>query len=378
MIAEAEWDFIYIDEVHKLKGGANANGPTAIWTAVRDLCRKARFMIFLSGTPMVNRPQEMWSYLHIFAPEKFPTVKKFEYQYGTPVWNEKEGKIIQVINPELVIKTLAGQTIRRRRDEVKIELPDLDRQFIYIDMTDAQREAYNKMRDHFFVWLDTQADEKKSLTATAIIAQLTRLRQINTWPDQITFDDPITGQTSHLTVGESAKLDEAFDRCEQLIEAGEQVVVFTAQFNGPILELARRLNEAGYRSKCLTGAESGDTASLEDDFQQKRIDVLLINMATGSEGLNLQKNPGRWPGGASFAIFLDLWWSPARNEQAEARIHRQGATDPCVVYVLQCKDSVDSFIAMLLEEKSALFSSIMESDALRPKTDWRDFLQGNI
>ena len=50
MIREAEWDFIFIDEVHKLKGGANPNGPTLIWQAVKDLCLKSKFMIFLSGT----------------------------------------------------------------------------------------------------------------------------------------------------------------------------------------------------------------------------------------------------------------------------------------------------------------------------------------
>ena len=93
-------------------------------------------------------------------------------------------------------------------------------------------------------------------------------------------------------------------------------------------------------------------------------------MATGSEGLNLQKNPDFWPGGASYAIMMDLWWSPARNEQAEARIHRQGANEPVTVYILQNNDSVDAFIAMLLEEKSRIFSQIMEADELRPVTDW--------
>ena len=264
MIANAQWDFVYIDEVHKLKGGANANGPTAIWSAVKDLCRNAKFMIFLSGTPMVNRPQEMWSYLHIFAPEKFPTVKKFEYQYGDPIWSNKENKMIVQIDAEKVIKLLAGQTIRRRRDEVKIQLPDLTREFIYLDMTPDQREAYNKLRDYFYVWLDKQATEKKALTATAIIAQLTRLRQINTWPDAIAIEDPLTGKMEHLAVGSSSKIDEAFDKCEQLIESGEQVVVFSAQFNGPLLELHSRLKDAGYRSACITGKETsaGETGNL--------------------------------------------------------------------------------------------------------------------
>jgi SNF2 family DNA or RNA helicase len=401
MIAAADWDFIYIDEVHKLKGGANANGPTAIWTAVKDICRNSRFMVFLSGTPMVNRPQEMWSYLHIFNPEMFPSVKKFEYMYGETKFNYDTGEVKTVINPDKVLKILKGQVIRRTRAEVNLQLPDLTREFLYLDMNDEQATVYAQLRDKFYLWLDKQ--QEKALTASAIIAQLTRLRQLNTWgggiKSKVTNAETGEVEVFSLDLQSSVKVDEAFDKCEQLIEAGEQVVVFSAQFNGPLYELNKRLTEAKYRSAVITGQETlnNDTARLEDDFQQKRLDVLCINMATGSEGLNLQKNPERWPGGASYAIFFDLWYSPARNEQAEARIHRQGATDPVTVYILQCNDSVDAFIAGILEEKSALFAKIMEDDAIRPMTeeellelimkatsvqgekiDWKSKLQGMI
>jgi SNF2 family DNA or RNA helicase len=275
---------------------------------------------------------------------------------------------------------LKGQTIRRRRDEVKIQLPDLTREFIYLEMNDEQSRLYTQMRDKFYVWLNEQAENKKALTATAIIAQLTRLRQINTWGGGIKIKDAETGTFEYLDCQDSVKVDEAFDRCQQLIESGEQVVTFSAQFNGPLYELNRRLIEAGYKSAVITGEEtqSGMTSKLEEDFQQKKLDVLCINMATGSEGLNLQKNPERWPGGASYAILFDLWYSPARNEQAEARIHRQGATDPVTIYILQCNDSVDAFIAGILKEKSGTFAAIMESDAIRPSTDWRDFMNGKV
>ena len=66
------WDLIVVDECHKLKGGANPNGPTAIWTAVKKYLQKAKFVQMLSGTPLVNRPEEMWAYLNIFDPVLFP------------------------------------------------------------------------------------------------------------------------------------------------------------------------------------------------------------------------------------------------------------------------------------------------------------------
>lgn len=96
------------------------------------------------------------------------------------------------------------------------------------------------------------------------------------------------------------------------------------------------------------------------------------------EGLNLQKNPDRWPGGSSIGIFLDLWWSPARNEQCEARIHRQGAKQPVFIYILSNDKSIDAFIEGKIADKKAIFDSIMESDTIRPATEWRDFLEGVI
>ena len=380
MIQEAEWDFVYIDEVHKLKGGANPNGPTLIWQAVKDLCRKTKFMIFLSGTPMCNRPQEMWSYLNIFAPEKFPNVSNFEFMYGNPVWVEGKG-IVRVIDPEKVIRILKDQTIRHSIEDLNLQLPDFDRQFIYLDHGDEQAELYQKMRDNFYIWLDEQAENKKALTATHIIAQITRLWQINTWGGGIKMTDPETGEVTRLNCNDSVKVDQAFDMCEEMIEGGEQVVVYSARFNDPLYELHRRLTVAGYKSAVITGEETqnNQTDKLEQDFQNGVIDVLLINMATGSEGLNLQKNPERWSGGARYAIFFDLWWAPYRNEQAEARIWRQGAHQACVAYILQCNDSIDAFVASLLEEKSAAFAAIMDKeDVFKPASDWREFLNGKV
>jgi SNF2 family DNA or RNA helicase len=94
------------------------------------------------------------------------------------------------------------------------------------------------------------------------------------------------------------------------------------------------------------------------------------------EGLNLQKNPEHWPGGASYGIFLDLWWSPARNEQCIKRIHRQGSNIPVFIYELQNVPSVDQFIKAKNEEKNEQFNSIMESKEIRPASEWKKILGG--
>lgn len=365
-----DWDFVVIDEVHKLKGGANIQGPTLIWESIKTICQKARFTLMLSGTPMVNRPQEMWSYLHIFSPEKFPSVKAFERDFMQ--MKEMAGEMQLLIQADRLLQNaLKGQMIRRRRDEVGLDMPEFNKVFKTLDMNPDQAKTYKQMRENFFVWLDSE--HEKPLTATAIIAQLTRLRQINVWPAGIKFVDPVTKGETLLDVRDSSKIDEAMD----LIESAEDQVVIFSTFNEPLYEIKRRCIAMGKTCEVLSGSSVAHMGEYENYFQQGKLDVFCLNSSMG-EGLNLQKNPDRWPGGSSIGIFLDLWWSPARNEQCEARIHRQGAKQPVFIYILSNDKSIDAFIEGKIADKKAIFDSIMESDTIRPATEWRDFLEGVI
>ncbi len=378
LASEIVWDFVVIDEVHKLKGGANPNGPTAIWTAIKEVCNKSRFNLMLSGTPMVNRPEEMWAYLHIFSPERFPDLKKFQKDFMEYKDIAVDYKL-ELKASSLLKNVLKGQMIRRGRydPEVQLQLPDLTPIERMLDMNPQQAEIYEQMRKNFFVWLDSQ---DTPLTATAIIAQLIRLRQINVWPDNMKFKETRTmpnGDTfeveRRLECKDSSKIDEAMEIIE---EAHDQVVVFST-FNEPLSEIKKRCESLKLTCEVINGSTVSHMGEYERKFQEGSLDVLCINSAMG-EGLNLQKNPDRWPGGSSIAIFLDLWWSPARNEQCEARIHRSGAVNPCTVYYLKNNHSIDQFMDALLEEKKASFDTIMDSDVIRPSSDWRNFLEGTI
>ena len=365
LLKNTEWDIIYMDEVHKLKGGANASGPTAVWSAVKNLTEKATFLIPLTGTPIQNKPSEVWAYLHLFDPVKFPTVRRFEREY-TFGWPDVK------VNFEQLIAVMKNQIIRRKLEDVDIQLPDATRVFIPVEITGKQRELYDQMRTNFFIWMDE--NQEKPMTATAIIAQLTRLRQIASFPGSIKIKDPITEEMHQVECQESAKIDQAMEIIEELFAQDEQVVVFSSQFNAPLEEVARKIHKLGKTTRIVTGETSSKMQEYENDFQQKEYDALLINMKTGSEGLNLQKSD-QWPGGASHAIFLDLWYNPATNEQAEARIHRIGQKSPCFFHILQATDSVDAFIAAILEQKSEMSEAIVDSDAIR-KTgkEWKSYL----
>lgn len=364
-----KWDIIVVDEVHKLKGGANSNGPTNIWTSIKNLCVNAEYVLMLSGTPMVNAPEEMWSYLHIFNPEKFPDLKTFKRNFMEYKTIAGEFKLVVDAN-KLLEQVLKGQMIRRSAAEVGLQIPELNYEVVELERTPAQDEAYKQMQNHFFVWLDEQQD--KPLSAMAIIAQLTRLRQINVWP-VVNFtrtDENGYEVTETLDIRESSKIDEAMDIIDN---AQDQAIIFST-FNEPMYEIQRRCRLKGLRCEIISGSEKHNF-DVEAEFQQGRINVLCLNSSMG-EGLNLQKNPEHWPGGASYGIFLDLWWSPARNEQCIKRIHRQGSSIPVFIYELQNVPSVDQFIKAKNDEKNEQFNSIMESGEIRPASEWKKLLGG--
>jgi SNF2 family DNA or RNA helicase len=373
-ILAVEWDFIFMDEVHKVKGGASSK-PTQVFLNTKEVCEKAKFIVPMSGSPIQNHPKEMWSYLHIFDKVRFPDVRSFErsYCYGYGEKDPETGQPLVKVDWERIIRAMSDRVIRHSKKEVLHDLPDKVREFRYVELEGQQKEIYNSLRDEFFAWLDEQ--KSVSLTATSILAQLTRLRQIAIVPSSVTYLNA-AGKKVHVDCNQSAKIDEAMDIVEQLLAADEQVVVFSSQFNEPLFEMKRRIQkEFGATCEVITGANSSDLSNIEQRFQAGETRILLANAKTAGEGLNLQKSD-QWEGGANHAIFLDLWWNPKFNEQCEDRLHRQGQKDAVTIHIIQADDTVDAFIAAKLEEKEEMIEGIMESETLRSAGDWKNYLTG--
>jgi SNF2 family DNA or RNA helicase len=365
LVANMQWDILVVDEVHKLKGGANSNGPTAIWTAIKDLAHKTKFMFLLSGTPMVNDPIEMWSYLHIFTPEKFPTLKAFRRDFC--VQQKVAGEFQLVVDPQKLLKgALKGQMIRRTIQEIGLEMPEFDIEDRFLDMGDEQTRVYEEMRTKFFVWVDEQ--EGKMISSAAVIAQLNYLRQISVYPGML-HQGEIT-----LQVNDSVKVDETMD----LIDDFADQCIVGCTFNAPLFEIQRRCHAKGVTAEVLTGSTSTSSGDFERSFQSGDLRVFLMNTKMGA-GMNLHKSPEDWKGGARYGITLDRWWSPADNDQFYRRIWRPGATQAVVMYNLYSryneKNTVDAFIENIIAEKTQKIGNIADSPEVRPGREWKVYLE---
>lgn len=407
------WDFVIADEVQKLKGGAS-HKPTQIFLNMRKLLgivqtnadfdtsvyykpapkferQRKTFYIPMSGTPAENRAREIYAVLHLFRPDLFTTVKEFEKVFCG--WDGK-------LSINKLLSSLKGLVIRQDPDKIRSEWPTHTINMVELTMGEQQAKETKRIKQELMLKLASM-EQERNIPISVMIALIIRLRQVNTWAPSIKQRDidPETMEETGLVFtsecNESSKIDEAIELCQGLVDQGENVVVWSAQFNEPLVEVARRLTELGITNRTITGATDNKQA-IENSFQQGEFQVLLTTIMTCGEGYNFHKNPGDcdcedktvmgvkgdtcalghtlgWPGGSRYGIFLDLWYNPKKNEQACHRIWRLGTKEPVTNYFLINENSIDQWLLNLLEEKEAEVDGLMEHKSLKA-SEWIDKL----
>jgi len=347
---EHEWPVVVLDEAHKFK-----NDDSSTFARVEQLCESAGFVLPMTGTPIMNRPEELWAMLHMLSlrgkyQDKFKEKWRFQNEYCS---------YYGTVNYNNLIRDVSDMVIRRRKDEVLLDMPDKVREVRFVELGQAQRAIYDQMRDSFMIWLDEQKSD--FISATSILAQLTRLRQLALYPAGVKIMD-VDGNTHQVTCTEGAKLDEAMDVLTELLDNEEKCLVFS-NYNEPLKVLGERIKAAypGVEVDYIIGGQNdmrrAETQAKFNDPHSK-LRVVLGNIAAMGLGLNLQES-------CSNAIFLDLGWNPGVNEQAEDRLHRQGQKNAVTIHIIQAEDTVDGFIALKLEEKQNMIDGIVEAGEFR-------------
>ncbi|MDI6840475.1 MAG: DEAD/DEAH box helicase [bacterium] len=326
-----EWDVLILDEAHKIK-----NRKAQQTKAAKKL--KANRVYLLSGTPMLNRPDELWSLLNRLYPDKFRSYWRFVERYCSMVdngWGKDIGIGTSEQQEELK-RLLAPIMLRRTKQEVLTELPDKIHQRHLVELKGKQAEAYKTMEEDAIATLTSG----ETIAAPVVIAQITRLRQI-----------AISTQLLSDQVAESAK----FEVLLELIQDNKdnhKIVVFS-QFRKAVELFSKKLDEAGIKWVAVTGKVKQDdrhqaTKSFQEDIETR---VMLATIEAAAHGLT-------WTA-ADIAVFLDRHWTPAINTQAEDRLHRIGQKNSVTIINLVAKGTVEEYIEWLLEKKKEGFDNII-------------------
>jgi SNF2 family DNA or RNA helicase len=305
------WGVAILDEAQKIK-----NRDTAVSAACKSLPRLRSWA--LTGTPLENSIDDLASIMELLRPNVA----------GEPLPPLPVDMSLLDRHREL--------QLRRRKSDVLTELPPKRLHSVMLDLTPAQRRAYDKAEQQGVVDLRARGE---TISITHVLGLITRLKQIcNFCPAS----------------GESAKLADLRERMEVLRAEGHRVLVFTQFTDGcfGVASIARGLSEFGPLT--YTGAMSqeqrhGTVGRFKDDPTRG---VLILSLKAGGQGLNLQE--------ASYVVHFDRWWNPASEKQAEDRSHRMGQTSSVDVYTYTCSGTIEERIADLLAAKQRLFDTIID------------------
>ena len=320
---EMAFDFLFLDEAQVMK-----NAQTKIAQSLRQFVVPAVFA--LSGTPIENHLGELWSIFQIVLPGLLPSKKEF--------MKLPADRVAQFIKPFVM---------RRKKEEVLTELPDLIEVVYKNELEDQQKAIYlaqlQQMRDR----LAQVTDQEFQRSRVEILSGLMRLRQICDTP-ALFMDD---------YQGASGKLDSLRDLLLQVADGGHRVLIFS-QFKGMLEKIEQELPDLGLNSFKITGSTPAqERQEMTKAFNQGERDAFLISLKAGGVGLNLT--------GADTVILVDLWWNPAVEAQAIGRAHRMGQEQMVEVYRLITKGTIEEKIQELQEQKKHLVSQVLDGTESR-------------
>lgn len=330
------WGTMIIDESHKIK-----NRKTKTFAAAKYVGKSVIHRLALTGTPVMNRPDELWAQLNWLYPTKQSRLdagmKWHFHKLLNSYWRFYDRFLTYDIDDYLGYKTVTGTRhedelrelldpfyMRRLKRDVAKDLPEKQYQTYYVDLHPKQRRAYESMRKTLIAWIGEKEDAP--VVAPVVIAQLIRLQQF-----ALAFGQ-VNSENKMLLDEPSAKLDMLMELLDDAPD--KQFVVFSTSKQMVNLAEARML-EAKIPVSKVTGdvVQHARTATIKR-FKEGETRIFIATIGSGGTGLNLQN--------ADTAIFLDRDWSPANNLQAEDRIHRIGQTSNSVHIIdIMAKDTID-------------------------------------
>ncbi|MWV56367.1 DEAD/DEAH box helicase [Streptococcus zhangguiae] len=320
---ETRYDYLILDEAQVMK-----NAQSKIAQLLRNF--EVGNCFALSGTPIENHLSELWSIFQIVLPGLLPGRMEFTKLSAT--------EVARLIKPFI---------LRRKKEDVLLELPDLLEMTVLNELTDEQKVVYLAQLKQMQSRIASASDEEIQQNKIEILAGITRLRQICDTPS-LFMDD---------YQGESGKLESLRELLRQLKEGNHRVLIFS-QFRNMLDRIEREVEELGLTSYKLTGSTPAHLRQeMTTAFNAGSRDIFLISLKAGGVGLNLT--------GADSVILVDLWWNPAVEAQAISRAHRMGQTEKVECYRLITRGTIEEKIQALQESKKNLVTTVLDGNESR-------------
>ena len=340
-LAARRWSVVVLDEAQAIK-----NPESQVSQAAFRL--DADFRLCLSGTPVENRLDELWSLFHFLNRGLLGGRRDFQERYAQPI---AEGSPTVAAHLRRRIRPFV---LRRRKEDVARELPPRTDLVIRFALSSEERELYEAILAATRETVVARLGEGGSVLAA--LEALLRLRQACCHPALLPGKEAAT----------STKVELLVDRLEQAVGDGHKALVFS-QWTSLLDLVESRLRQAGISFLRLDGSTM-DRGGVVSAFQaEDGPPVLLTTLKAGGTGLNLTA--------ADHVFLLDPWWNPAAEDQAADRAHRIGQERPVFVHRLVAEGTVEERILELQERKRAIAEAAIGDAAAAASLTREDLLE---
>lgn len=353
LFEETAWLAVIVDEAHRAKNrkALQTQGLYRVHGAIE---------LAMSGTPLMNSPDDLWSILHWLFPKEYTSYWRFFETYVDYVEGYFKKDIKGVKNPDALRFELNGRMYRRTKAQV-LDLPAKQRIIVPVELDAKSEKLYTEAETRLWIEVETavqegdaEAEKFAAAAAQNILYQIPNGAARTVRLRQILSSAALLGGDDH-----SNKMDALV---ENVIDNKHKQHVVFSEFVESCDILAERLRKEGLTVETYTGqTPEKDRARVEDEFQAGDIDVLVGTIGAMREGLTLTA--------ADTVHFLERSWVPAWNQQAEDRLHRIGQRDEVTVYIYEAIGTVDDGTVRLTNTlKSHIVKSVLPQDFVAEST----------
>ena len=319
LLAPLQFGIVVFDESQAFK-----TATSQVHHAVSRLA--AVHCMALSGTPVENNLQELWSLMSVLNPHLLGSQHSFQQSFVNPIAHKMEQQ-----RTELLQRLIMPYFLKRTKEQVLSDLPERQDEVVVCPMTDSQASLYatelSKARNEY---METRlAANGQQPSALNVLAAIQRLRQI---------------------ANGEGKMQVVFERLESLRGTGHKVLLFS-EYVSLLKRMGDEMQQRGWSYALLTGATQHREQVIDSFQRDAACQFFLISLKAGGVGLNLTA--------ADYVFVLDPWWNVAAEEQAIARSHRIGQHRPVFVYRFVSENTLEQQILTLQERKQTLIDSVM-------------------
>ena len=341
-----KWHTVTMDEAHKAKD------PSTLTSRALDyICSRSWYRLAMTGTPILNNPDDLWAIMRLIAPEEYGSRNNFRDRFCIiqPDYHQGFKNVgLRADTRPSFDRLFMPRFLRRTKEEVLPQLPaKMPVDYRVMPMTTKQAKYYATMKKDMMSFI-----EEDFMSADGVLHQLTLLRQIASGVPEV---DPEKGQVIGITK-DSNKLHALLDI---LTNMGDDSLVVYAESRKLIEMFDEQLQAKGYTTGLVTGAVGPAIRERNvKSFQAGNIQVMLGTLGAGAEGITLTA--------ADTVVLAQQSWSHATNAQAIDRVHRIGQERAVHPIVLVSKGTVDEAVRSADATKQDMLQDLVrDAEALK-------------